>query len=315
MEVLEVLSENIEFKDTLAINKLVDHYLTIEKSKKVKATRTAIEYFINFYTLKYINKNVWVLKELSTYIKKYEEAQIKEDELLKGIALLLATNNMKEIKLNYKKDTDAERIRNIIHCSQIEYAVLYDLKNILYDDIYVLINSLYRIMLISNGNAFLIIRWLISMNKKNLFRTEQNDLTDGYDIIYLVILRFVNTVSLPDDVNEFALLSKDLFYYRCKQKLKKQRANLLFYSVYVIMQRNVINQYLDMPKDQLVSAKKTDYLFVWMNIDEVLCKNVMLECELKKKYVHLEKVVFIEDTIMKTYERVVDVVKKNNNII
>lgn len=310
MDILDVISENIEFKDIIAINKLVDHYLIVKKSKKTLAIRFAIEYLINLYSQKYMNTNVWVLKEINMYIKQYEESRIKENELLKGIVFLLTANDMKEVQLYHKKDTDAERIKRIIYCSQTEYTVLYDLKSILYNDIYVLINSLYKIMLISNGNAFLIIRWLVSINKNNLFRTEHDTLSDGYDIIYMVILRFIDTVSLPDDVRDFVLLSKDLFYYRCKQKFKKQRANLLFYSAYVIMQRNVINQYVDTPKHNLVSVKKTDYLFVWMNIDESLCNNVMLECELKRKCVPSEKSVFIDDVIVKTYERVVDVVKK-----
>ena len=135
-------------------------------------------------------------------------------------------------------------------------------------------------------------------------------MSDGYDVVFLVVMRFLDSIMIPKDVKEYVCLCKDLFYYRCKVKTKQERANLIFYSIFVITQRRVTVQSIDqywMGEDG-GTLGKTDYLFVWINYDEELCKEVRNECELKKKYSYPEKPVCVEDAIYKVCEKV-DIIK------
>ena len=292
MDVLEIISDNIEAQDTHAINKLVDHYIKIGKSKWI-----FVEYLINLYALKYISKNIWVLKEFLKCIKAVEENRICTEHL-KNLCLLLATSEYKELNLLVKRESDPERIKRILHSSTSEHIAIYDLKNILCNDVYYLMNVLYTNLLVSSTNisdSFLIVRTIMCLKKKEVLKAEHIELTDGYDVIFLVLMHFLEYIGLPEDVIKYVRFCKDLFYYRCKQKSKVNRANLIFYCIFVLMQRRVKDQCIDYMSTSKKKVEGTDYLFIWMPFDKELCFEIESERESKKHSKQPEKIIYIED--------------------
>jgi hypothetical protein len=296
MDILQVVSENIETNDINSISKLVEFYVKQGRNKTIFAC-----FLVKLYAQNYVSKNLWLIKELAQHVTDIERSGKRKEELIEALTCacnLLAAQEQKQLTLLDKKDNGKNKIERILYASHKEYEDLMEFRDILKQDVYNLLNTLYKNLVhaCDLNESFVIIKYLISLKKKDLYYSESTQ-NDAYDLLFIVLFNFADTNRVPPDVLEYINCSKDLFYYRCKQKDKFERVNLLFYAVFVLTQRRVKYQSVDYHKG--VSSHNVpnnmDYLFVWFKYDRDLLSEVKNDREMSKLSRKDEKLVFVDD--------------------
>lgn len=299
MDILEIIIENIEVKDNNAIRILIDHYARQGLQQKNKLL--FINCMMNFFCKHYLSKNLWLLQEFTRHISEIEK-NTKDKEIvtkhMKELCFLLSAHDYKEnetiinTKLNIS-EKEKSVIDRILHTSQKEYLDLVEYRELLEHDHYILLNVLYHNIAYSIyiHDCFAIIRYLIMTNKKN---------DTMIDLLFTIMITYIDHNRVPSDVNAYILACKDLFYYRLTKKNKLDRINLLLYTVYVLVQKKVKYQEIDeyIPKDEINSSKessKTDYLYVITRYDPEIITIVNSDKEYSKKRERMIKNVNIKD--------------------
>ncbi len=299
MDILEIVLENIEEKDTHAIRVLIDHYS--KQGLQQKTRLLFINCLMNFFCKHYLNKNLWLLQEFSKHISEMEKNPKDKEHItthMKALCFLLCAHNYKENEniINTKLSiTEKEQltITRILHTSQKEYVDLIDFKDMLEHDHYILINVLYHNIAygIYIQESFSIVRYLI-MGKKN---------DNMIDLIFTVLLKYIDNNRLPSDVSTYVTTCKDLFYYRLTKKYKLDRINLLLHALYVLIQKKVKYQEIDeyIPKydgtDTSKEYSRTDYLYVITRYDHDTITTVNCDKEYSKKRERIIKNVNIKN--------------------
>lgn len=311
MDTIEIIIENIESQDIDSICKLVDYFIK-EGSKK----HLLLSELITLFSGKYINTNLWLLREFSKLISNIEKLNGKnklELEMnLKQPCILLAYQEIKDLSL-YKKGISQDlkyKIETLISSSYKEYSDLHEFKEDVHYECYSLLNVFYdNIAHASSLNdIFSILRYFIDTKKKILLISDR--FSDIIDLLFIIIIKYIENNRLPEDVKEYVILCKDLFYYRSKQKDKLIRINLLFYSLYILVKRQTKFQQIEY-KTNIVSQTKSknklvDYLYVVIPLDVNIMNIVKNERELNKVFKKPEKLINIK-SIVKTPSQ-------NNNI-
>lgn len=219
-----------------------------------------VSFLINLYCNNYINKNLWVLKELHKNIAETECKSCNIIEILSNIAVLISLNNIKSINIYTKELPD---IKDILFTSNyIEFEELDQFKTIFREDTCVLFNIMCgNIKMSKNLNeTFIIVRYLLNSKNKQLYKTKTA--IDTIDYIFLLLLKLIK----DEKIEEYAMICKDLFYYRIKKKDKYNRINLLFYMIFVMIKHNISEQEIDYK--MIKKENSYDYLFVKFNYDK-----------------------------------------------
>ncbi len=267
MDILEIVLENIEAKDNKSIRVLVNHFC--KQGLQQKSRVLFSNCLINFFCKYYLNKNLWLLQEFTKHISEIEKNDNKNDKdkiiyHMKAVCFLLSAHEYKE-KENILDKTikDDSSIERILHTSQKEYVDLVEYKEILDEEIYILINVLYHNIAygIYIHDCFSIIRYMILKSKKT---------DDIIDLLFTILLKYLDNNRVPSDVKSYVISCKDLFYYRLTKKVKNDRINLLVYALFVLVQKRVKYQVLDeymIKEEAIIKDDRTDYLFVLTRYD------------------------------------------------
>lgn len=279
-EILDIIYENIEAQDFQSINKLVDHYGN--KNKTI-----FIAFLINTYAKKYISNNVWFLIELMKLIDETERSKNRSD-IFKEACTLLAVNDQKTVDLlKYNKDELLNDIERIFYKTQKEYADLVDLKEYLVNDIYLLINVLYQNIAYGYDihDCFSIAKYIIAKKSKDLFIIITKDITDGIDLLFIILIKYIELNRIAPDIKNYVNTCRRMYYVSCRQKDKMERINLLFYALFVLIQRKVGYQEIQYKNLNTKSQKNIacDYLFVLINYDTNLINQVQNDKNIFKK--------------------------------
>jgi len=301
MDILEVLYDNIGAGDVSAICKLVTYFLKQGMSKVSFAS-----FMINAFSITKANRNLWVLRELNELIRKIEQCNAKKkDDLevyMRDTCFLIMSLDSKEqngslFHKGSSKDAEKYRIAKIIDSSAREYEDVVEFKEDMHYECYCLLNAFYHnIAYASNvSDTFIILRHLLNSKKKMLFTTTRYN--DVFDVVYLLLIKYIENNRVPNDVAEYVVLCKDLFYYRCKQKDKVARANLMFYATYVLSKRQAKYQEVDYKQSTIdVPGKKkhVDYLYVTLPYDKDAVALVRNDKEMAKMFKRPEKMVQVD---------------------
>lgn len=312
MDILEITFENIEAKDNVAINKLVEQYCHNGLPQRSKVMFSS--FLIRMFSKHYLNRNLWMLKEFSRLIANMEKSGKDKSSCMyamKSICYLLAASDYKDgkslIDVNVKMLSVYEKgvIDRMLYSIHKEYADLVDMKEHLHSDCYALLNVLYHnIANIQNvSECFQIIKYFIITKKKEL-------LTDAYfsdtiDMLFVMIMKYVDNNRIPSDVEEFIVSCKDLFYYRVTQKDKLARINLFIYAVYILLQRKTKYQEITdyIPKDVVKEGNNkntksgVDYLYVLTYYDQDMVESVKNDRAVAKKSVRQVKSINVKEWI------------------
>lgn len=279
-EILDIIYENIEAKDFQSINKLVDYYGN--KNKTI-----FIAFLINTYAKKYISNNIWFLLELMKLTDEADKSKNRSD-IFKEACNLLAINDQKSVDLlKYNKDELLKDIERIFYKTQREYADLVDLKEYLVNDIYLLVNVLYQNIAYGYDihDCFSIAKYIIGKKNKDLLEVNIKDITDGIDLLFIIIIKYIESNRIPPDIKSYVNTCKKMYYFSCRQKDRMERINLLFYALFVLIQRKVGYQEVQYKNLNAGSQKSNtcDYLFVLINYDTNLINQVQNDRNIFKK--------------------------------
>lgn len=227
--------------------------------EKVKKNDICI-YICHFFCDHVLTNNVWVLERVKYYLEKIESCKSNEKEQLVKLLyslLHLLGNSDKGIYTFYypneKSSMFQEEIKNIRYYSTYhEHDELLQLQSILTEEVYVLFNVLYESFLYSVESkeaiqkCFLIIRYLLTLTPRQYIQgTTKKITTDIIDFIFLLCVWYSKNENCNKSINVYINNVKDIFYYRVKKKDKLIRINLLFYLIFVIINKKTRYQEID----------------------------------------------------------------------
>lgn len=296
MDILDIIVENIESKDNEALHKLVKYYIKEGKNKF-----TFLSFMINLYSSSYITKNLWVLRELGIIISQVEKKNTPLQSLL-NLTLLINSQDHKHFNLYIKGkcyQSEKPMIDRFLYSFSKEYHDLQEFKNYMHEDAYSLINILYHSIAYGSDlpDCFVIIRYLLNCKKKEVLVGDHYK--DIIDVLFLIVIKYIENNRLPEDVKEYVILCKDIFYYRCKQKDKIVRINLLFHAIFIIMQRKTKFQEVryqeeckGMPSERHSSV---DYLYVLTKYDSDVGRIVKNDREMAKLSKRDQKMIKVDN--------------------
>lgn len=304
MDILQVIAENIEAKDIEGILKLTQHYVTIGKNKNIFTS-----YLVDLFSQHYMTKNIWILQQFSQKITQIEHCKKNEYlQLIQDLCILFSVLDYKILNLFIKDHcsvlaikqsaNDKLQIETILFTFQKEFDDISNLKETLTPEFYALINILYKNMLDGCDlyNCFIIIRFLIGKKNKELFISDRMGY-NAIDIIFIIIIKFLQSTDIiPSDIQEYILLCKDLFYYRCKQKQKLERVNILFYILFVLINRKIKYQIIEYKSNTQIPLvlNNSDYLFVKIPYNMSIIKMVNNDKEFLKLIPKEKKIIEID---------------------
>jgi len=321
MDILEIIAENIEAKDQESVFKLVKHYLETVKNKALFGS-----FMVNFFGQHYINKNLWLLKKFANELLSIET---NKSNIIpyQNMCLLLLNSEFKNLDLFvkgkvYEYDIQIEKL---LQGFLKEYEDLRELKDQLTDECYALCNILYRNILQCNGvsECFIILRYLLNKKKRELF-LEIGSKGCIIDYIFIIVMKFLTlnsnsigkNIRVGEDVCEYITLCRDIYYYNCKQKDKtdRNRINILFYAIFVLINRRVKYQEI---RYQMIESnepknypKNVDYLFVLIKYDHNIINMVKNDKEMSKLSSKVKKTINIEGVDFNEKEKsTLDIIK------
>jgi hypothetical protein len=261
---MEQLEISIVNQDIENIQTEINNLLNLGHRKDITS------FLIHLYCDKYINKNIWVLKELHKNINltEYKLSITELQTILTNIATLISLNSIKSLHLYKQKEIN---IQEILYTST--YTLFHEIeefKNILKEEIFELINILSgNIILRTNiQQTFTIINFILNSKKNKVFNSKSS--LDVVDLLFLIIIKLLNSIN-EEDISEYVILCKDLFYYRVKKVDKLNRINLMFYCVFVMVHRHLSNQEILYQKQK---ENKYDYLYIKFNVDKNAIKSL-----------------------------------------
>jgi len=302
MDIIEVINENIEANDINSIEKLVNHYLKTHKEKKYIYLLT--NFIVNLYSKKYINSNLWLLREITELIKEIESNK-NNDIYIKNLCILIGSLKPKHIEI-YKanlSNSDHDNIKRILMRFIKEFPELIEWKDNLTEECWGLLNILYENISQAFGmsDCILIINYLLSCKNKQLFiNSKKSD--NIIDILFMIIINYIEDNRLITvDINEYISLCKDLFYYRCKVSEKIERINILFYSLSILTHRRIKFQeiiYKTIKEKRKNHDFKLDYLYVIIPYDISTINQLNNEKSLYKMRLKKEKLINIDNDLI-----------------
>jgi hypothetical protein len=298
MDILDIIAENIEARNEENIIKLLNHFIDTVKNKSLFNT-----FIIKFFSAHYIDKNLWFLKKIVEYLCNIES---NKNNVIgyQNICILLMNNNFKNMNLFKKGEVynDNTHIEKLLHGFHKEYEDMMEFKDIMTNECYALFNILYRniIHCCELSDCFTIIRYLITRKKRELFKTiDKNCIIDN---IFTVVIKFLQANDrIADDIREYIILCKDIYYYNCKQKDKIDRINILFYTIFIIIQRKVKYQKIKYILPKEISYNKCnhsnlfEYLFVLIKYDNDIINIVRNDREFSKLVIKTIKTINIDN--------------------
>jgi hypothetical protein len=313
MEVLEIIAENIEAKDQNNVLKVLKHYLENVKNKSLFGP-----FIVNLFSQHYISKNLWLLKEFAKELLSIETNKLNP-LAYQNICLLLINSEFKKLEM-FEKDKIYDydiQIEKYLQGFLKEYEDLRDFKDELTDECFALCNILYKNILQSNSlsNCFIILRYLLTRKKRELFINSNSKLCI-IDYIFMILMKFLNlnntsigkNIRIGEDVYEYVILCKDIYYYNCKQKDKtdKNRINLLFYSIFVLVNRKVKYQeirYQIIENEPVKYPKNVDYLYVLIKYNPQVINIVNNDKVMSKLSIKAKKTINVEGDFLSEREK------------
>ena len=229
------------------------------------------QYVTHFICAHALTNNIWVFQRVKTFFTMIEMCKPSEKSKLAKIYYamfhLIGVCDKAHFVFHQKEDRPSlftNDIKELIYTSnQTDCTELEQLKNVLSDEVYHLLLILYDSFLYSVESkdivqkCFLILRYLITLTPKQ-YLANGNKMTnvnmDILDFVFLTCILYSNSTYCLDTVKLYVNVAKDIFYFKGKKKDKMLRVNLLFYTMYIILNKDVKNQAIDFEGMQYVTG-------------------------------------------------------------
>lgn len=219
-------------------------------------------YVTHFVCVHALTENVWILQKIKAYYEMVKTYKPSEKQKLVKVFYALFHMIAQCDKATYifhnlqdKSGMFIDDIKGLIYNSNhIDIPETMQLKDVLSDEVYSLINIMYDCFLYSVESkvalqkCFLIMRYLLTLLPKQYLASGQTSKSINMDItdfMFLACILYTNQQHCPADIKLYVTTCKDIFYYKARKKDKLARVNLIFYTIYAIINKKVINQPLD----------------------------------------------------------------------
>lgn len=317
MDILEIIAENIEARDINAVDKLVDHF--VKQGLNQKNINLFITFFLNLFAKRFINRNNWLLNEFAIQLDKIDTKSKDKDicvDAMKSICFLLTASDIKDESfqiIDIMKKSDPNLAREILYKHHREYEDLLEFKKHLDADVYGLINIIYHNMAYSINitDIYIMVEYLLTNNKKKKELLLDSFFTDIYDMLFTLLMTYIECNRLSPDVAKYVTTCKSLFYYKCSLKDKPKRLNMLLYAIHVLVTKRT--KFQEIVSYKPIMEKPLNYLFVLTRNDRDLSDMVKydkmnrhIESQINQiKYVDVKewldqtKVTVIKDTYLR----------------
>ena len=210
-----------------------ENYIRETYSSKTKIS--LIISIINTYcSATYLNRNIWMIEKIVESLKEIESCAHKPQDTIHAICKLISY-----IKQNPKKDFVApiENIQHMLYSSLSSNTDISFMHDLVSDDSYTLLSILYM-----NLKQMTDLNSSIAITKYILDTSPVSKELDSYDCMFVFILNLIDHFNLEPKIKKYITSCKDLFYYRLRKKDRHERANLIYYSIYVMISRHVSNR-------------------------------------------------------------------------
>lgn len=241
---------------------------------------------LDSYISKYINTNVNCHIEVFNSIKNINGKKKPDDilniyEYIKG---LFISNEFLMPDINYGT-FKIETIKGVIYTSEERYKILDDMKDVLKEDVYTLINYIYGCLLKQRNIeiAFEVVAYLLEIKSKDIGNVGTICM---YDILFN-LLTYVSKL-IDKDLHKYVLVSRELMYFKCTKKELKRRERLLYITIYVILSNSLDKSKLLKPNPEM---SKFDYLYVLCEKDYYTMRQIQISSdEIKQRKIEAKKV-------------------------
>lgn len=217
-------------------------------------------YVCHFVCDHVLSNNLWVYTKLKEYFELIEGCKPSErnklTKLVYAMCHLVGNADKGSYTFYYpyeKSVVFTEDIKNIRFSNGLkEFAELSQLQPILTEEAYVLLSVMFEAFMYSVESkvnlqrCFVILRYFLTLSPRQYIQGTTRGITmDIIDFVFLICVWYGNNPHCTDDLRQYIALIKDIYYYKLKKKEKVVRINILFYLIYVIMEKRTINQPID----------------------------------------------------------------------
>lgn len=217
-------------------------------------------YICHFVCDHVLSNNVWVYAKFKEYLQHIEVCKPSErDRLVKLVyAMCHLVGNADKGTFtfhfpNEKTPLFTEDIKNIRYSNGTkDFPDLVQLQPILTEEAYTLLSIMYEAFLYSVESkanlqkCFVILRYFLTLSPRHYIQGTTRGVTmDIIDFVFLICVWYGNNPHCTQDLQQYISLVKDIFYYKLKKKDKVLRINILFYLIYVLIEKRTRNQMID----------------------------------------------------------------------
>lgn len=217
-------------------------------------------YICHFVCDHVLSNNVWVYAKFKEYLQHIEICKPSErDRLVKlvyAMCHLVGNSDKGTFTFYYPNEKTAlftEDIKNIRYSNGTkDFPDLVQLQPILTEEAYTLLSIMYEAFLYSVESkanlqkCFVILRYFLTLSPRHYIQGTTRGVTmDIIDFVFLICVWYGNNPHCTQDLQQYISLVKDIFYYKLKKKDKILRINLLFYLIYVLIEKRTRNQVID----------------------------------------------------------------------
>lgn len=217
-------------------------------------------YVCHFVCDHVLSNNLWIYAKLKEYFQLIEVCKPSERERLVKLmyAMLHLIGNAEKGTFtfyfpNEKSALFTEDIKNIRYTEGTKnIPEMSQLQSVLTEEAYTLLSIMYEAFLYSVASkanlqkCFIILRYFLTLTPRHYIQGSTRGVTmDIIDFVFLICVWYGDSIHCTQDLRQYISLVKDIFYYKLKKKDKLVRINMLFYLIYVVIEKRTINQMID----------------------------------------------------------------------
>jgi len=217
-------------------------------------------YVCHFVCDHVLSNNLWMYAKLKEYFELIEVCKQSERErlvkLMYAMCHLIGNTDKGTFTFYYPNEKSAlftEDIKNIRYTDGTKnIPEMSQLQSVLTEEAYTLLSIMYEAFLYSVASkpnlqkCFVILRYFLTLTPRHYIQGTTRGVTmDIIDFVFLICVWYGNNLHCTEDLRQYISLVKDIFYYKLKKKDKLSRINILFYLIYVIIEKRTQNQMID----------------------------------------------------------------------
>ncbi len=286
-DLVDVLFQNIECQDLVAVKQILDHVYSLQRSsEKNKILEEVLRKSIEYFAKCILSRNSWCLEKMCTCISRCEN-QRRRHMFTHLFTFLCSMEKLDLSPLEECSRVDSKKVIDLVYSLNYEHKELMSLKAIIDDRVFALMNVMYGNFLHSSNlkHTLMLARYICEKKPKDIFikntaQSKQHDMTDGFDLLFLLIFLYIdNTHVCETDYGKFIMSCKDLFYFRCKKSDRGLRKNILLHVVLVALTKKIDYKEVVFDNDEDIEIDKMKCIFLITHYDPKRCSEVKLDRE------------------------------------